>query len=426
MKKNKGADTKKFFLKNLPKFLAYVNSKQILPMVLLLGGGYVFTLLPSLLGPIALFVLYALAFKLAVDVLVETANGNMLPGDYQSSFEAKNILIQFVIVGLLQTGMLIWLKYFVLDSLLIITYIIVSTFITPAVFMVLSITSSLSSALNPLIIIKLIKPWFFTYLIFVVFWLFEEMLLTFIIDPFTAKLPSLFGGVVSHLIKFYVLILNFHIMGFLIFQHRHSFGFDAKIDRNSDSLDSLSREEPNENPIYVRIKSLIAMGDFNQAKAIIAEMRKESDTSEELSKIENLLRDKLGQKEIKHRSNAEKIHQFIKENRPGKAFQVYQQMLLNQEKFNAIDATDITNLVHSAYQAQRFSQVVNLLKFFHNKYPNHEDIVPNYFLMVQVLFQNEKTKEQAKTLLDKLIKKYPNHKLIPQLESWRKGIKLMN
>ena len=99
--KNKIAHTDKFFLKSLPVFFSYVNSKQIFPMLLLLGGGYVFTLLPSILGLIALFMLYGLAFKLAVDVLIETANGNMNPGDYQSSFDAKNIILQFVLVGLI-------------------------------------------------------------------------------------------------------------------------------------------------------------------------------------------------------------------------------------------------------------------------------------------------------------------------------------
>jgi len=418
MTKNKLADSNKFFLKNLAAFFTYVNSKQVLPMVILLGGGYIFTLLPSILGGIAFFILYALAYKLAVDVLIETANGNMLPGDYQSSFEAKNILIKFILVGLIQIGLLIWLRFFIQDPLLIIAYIIVSTFVTPAIFMVLSITNSLTSALNPIIIIKLIKPWFFTYLVFVGFWLIIEILQTYVTEPLSAILPSVFGGIITHFIKFYMLILNFHIMGFLIYQKRESFGFEAKTD------DIPIINTATENPVYARIKSLIAIGNSHQARTIIDELLKDGDNSQELQKINTLLLG-INTANDKALTKAEKIHQLISNNEPGNAFQIYQQMVLDEEKYIEVEAEDVTSLVQSAYQAQKYSQVISLLKFFHNKHPNHDDIVPNYFLIVQIFYRNNETKEQAKTMLEKLIKKHPNHQLIPQLKSWLKGIELL-
>ncbi len=427
MNKNKIAHTDKFFLKSLAVFFSYVNSKQIFPMLLLLGGGYVFTLLPSILGLIALFMLYGLAFKLAVDVLIETANGNMNPGDYQSSFDAKNIILQFVLVGLIQVGILIWLKYFVLDGLLIVAYILVSTFITPAVFMVLSITSSLTSALNPVIIFKLIKPWFFTYLVFVGFWLVIEIIQTYVVEPFCATLPSIFGGIIAHFVKFYFLILNFHIMGFLIYQHRESFGFEAKSDESpNDPNSSLGSEQSGDNPIHDRIRNLITMGNLRQAAAIIKELKEDGDKSQELEKLEVLLSSNNKFNEVENLTKAEQIHKLISDKKIGSAFQLYQQMNLAEEKYSEVEPEDVTSLAHYAFQSQKYSVLINILKFFHNKYPNHMDIVPNYFLIAQVLYQNDKTKEQAIIMLKKLIKKYPSHKQVPELISWLKGTELLN
>ncbi len=422
----KPANPQKFFLSNLPQFFSYVNSNQILPMILLLAAGHVFTLLPSILGLIALFVLYALVYKLAVDVLLETAHGNMLPGDFQSSFEAKSILIQFIVVGLCQKGILIWLLYFVKDPLILVSYIFASTFLTPAIFMVLSVTNSITSALNPMTIIRLIKPLFFSYLCFVGFWLLLEYLQLYAIEPlFYRILPELFANIVILFFKFFIMVLNFHIMGFLIFQNRESYGFEAMFNSENDD-ESLTLQQAESNPIHQRIRSLILAGNFSQAALIIAELKKNGDNSNELLVLEKQIEESAKDDKTKSLSDAESIHELINENKIGAAFKLYSDLILENKKFIEKDPTDINVLAKYAFSAEKFQMVVDIVKFFHNKYPGHEDIVANYFLLAQVLYRNQNTKAKAQTILNGLIKKYPNHKLNSQLSSWLKGMELMN
>ncbi|VAW39045.1 hypothetical protein MNBD_GAMMA01-1918, partial [hydrothermal vent metagenome] len=343
----------------MPAFIAYVNSKQVLPMIILLAGGYIFTLLPSILGIIALFILYALAYKLAVDVLIETANGNMSPGDYQSSFEAKDILIKFILVGLLQTGLLLWLRFFVKDPLIIVVYLVFSTFITPAIFMVLSITTSIFSALNPVTIIRLIKPWFLSYLVFVGFWLVLEFTQTYGIEPLATKIPGIFGEILAQFFKFFILILNFHIMGFLIYQNRKLIGFETRFNVETEESDKINFEPPDINPIHARIRHLLAAGDLVQAQAIITDIKQEGDDSEDLRDLELLAFEVNNGEDIKPLSDSEKVHQLISQNKTGEAFKVYYQLILDKKTYREKEPTDISALVKYAYANEKHQLVID-------------------------------------------------------------------
>ncbi|VAW48861.1 hypothetical protein MNBD_GAMMA03-2066, partial [hydrothermal vent metagenome] len=107
------------------------------------------------------------------------------------------------------------------------------------------------------------------------------------------------------------------------------------------------------------------------------------------------------------------------------AFKVYYQLILDKKTYREKEPTDISALVKYAYANEKHQLVIDLLKFFHNKYPKHEDIVVNYFLIVQILYKNHKTRDKATAMLQNLIKKFPEHKMIPQLTSWLQGIELM-
>jgi len=69
--------------------------------------------------------------------------------------------------------------------------------------------------------------------------------------------------------------------------------------------------------------------------------------------------------------------------------------------------------------------VIKLLHGFNKRYPNFQEVVPNYYLVAQVLYKNPKTQSKALVLLNGLVKKFPNHEKIPELISWAKGIELM-
>jgi hypothetical protein len=416
-----------FFLKNLSSFIKYVMSNQILAMIILISVASLLTSLPFTIGLLFKFLLFVLAYKLAVDVLIETAHGHMHPGDYRNAVNASGLAIRFILVGVLHKAIVLWLSAMLQDPLVLITYLIVSTFISPAIFILISITESLSSALNPILIIKVIKPWFMTYLLFVLFWLGISFTQNFGIMPFALKhLPPAFATIVLKFFDVFFLVLNFHIMGFLIYQNRKTLQFDAAYEHEVVSDESpeliLSTEA---NPIHERIKQLLVQGEITEAFNIIYELKANGDKSGQLLSLFYDAKDLLQKKDKQHISESVQIHALLEDNKTTRALKLYTDMFHNNNPYTESCGEDLTRLAKEAFSSEKYKLVIRLLKNFHKKYPQHKDVVRNYFLIAQVLYNNPQTIDKSKSLLMKIIKLYPKHPLIPQISSWLKGIDLM-
>lgn len=211
-------------------------------------------------------------------------------------------------------------------------------------------------------------------------------------------------------------------MGFLIYQNSDSFGLETEhVNDYESQVDDVA--SINQNPIHERIKGLIDTGDATGALAVINEIKNDGDNSPELNTL--LQQAEILKSEQEDVSNSLKVHQLIVKNEYGNAFRLYTDMHYAQEKFNPESADDITVLAKQAYSTQKHPMVLKLLKNFSKEYPNHDDIVPNYFLIVQILYQNPKSQGKAKVILNNLIVKFPNHKMNAELQSWKKGIELV-
>jgi hypothetical protein len=263
-----------------------------------------------------------------------------------------------------------------------------------------------------------------TYSVFALFWFVTQMLVELVISPLLYNyLVNFIDGIVASFFQFSILILNFRIMGYIIFQNRSNFrletpGFNDIVD------DRIIIQTDEVNPIHQRIKRLIDDDEASQALAIILELQKDGDNSQQLQLLYKQAMDKklysASNKDIAH-----KIHRRLKQQQTRKAFKLFVEHLEIGEAYVEESAADINQLIEYAMQSDNEKYIAVLVKDFHTKYPYHPDIVANYFILAKSLYNKRETRNDCKKILQGLINKYPKDKNIFEIQSWLKGLELM-
>ena len=80
------------------------------------------------------------------------------------------------------------------------------------------------------------------------------------------------------------------------------------------------------------------------------------------------------------------------------------------------------------YQTKSIKIVVEnnqkLIKNFKLKYPKHPQIVNNYFLLAQVMYEDRSQRKLVRGILQGLIKKHPEHELTSEIKDWLQSNKV--
>ncbi len=417
-------DTNRFFLLNIHHFVRYLFGWQILPMLAIFSLSFILLPFSTLMYAFLNLVVLMMVYKLAFDVLIDTARGSMSSTLRQNYLVTNGVAVKVLIVALLIELALIVIDKKGYGDGYKLYFTIFATFITPAIFMSLALTNSLAVALNPLNIFKIIKTTFVSYVFFVLFWFLTIQLHEVVINPLLfEEFPVFINGMVSLFIEYALLILNFQIMGYIIFQKREAFnlegmGFDKVVH-------DVVINKVVTNPIYERIKNLLTDDEPQQALSMIVELQTNGDNSTE---IQDLYKQAM-QKKLYSPSNeeiAKKIHQRLKSGETKKAFDQFINHLDSNKEYHETASEDIALLANYALQSRKTTYVSDLVKDFHVKYPNHPDIVSNYFLYAKLLYNDRNTRKQSQEILQDLIKEYPHNKMMPEITSWYKGMKLIS
>lgn len=417
-------DTKRFFLFNLHYFIRYLFSGQVVMMLLFFSLSFILLPFSTLVYLFLNLFVITMAYKLAFDVLAETARGNMSPNLRHNYLVTNVVVIKVGIVALLIEGGLIWMKSKGYSDGQRSAFIAFTAFITPAIYMSLALTNSLLVALSPISIIKIIKTTLISYVVLVVFWAGTTLAHEFWINPFLfTHAPAFINGMLSLFTKYAILILNFHIMGYIIFQKRYEFGLEAMgFEKIQDDHITVNPKE--KNPIHERIKYLLAHDETDQAMAMILELGKEGDHSDELQEIyQQVINKKMydtDESNIPQRVHVNLINKHMK-----KAFNLVKEVINAGEVFQEACPEDIKLLVKHAVQVNRPKYVSLLIKDFDQKYPRHPDLVSNYFIYAKVLYSNKDSRDECQEILNWLIGNYPNDRKMPEIKAWFKGVQLM-
>lgn len=426
MKKYK-INTDKFFLWNLFFFVRYALSGQIFWSIILYSVfSFSFTVNTDAISfPVNISIITLIfVYKFTFDILAETARGNMSPFPNNSHLVSNEVFLKVIFISLMieMLSYLIDEKGYGLNVKMV--FLAIATFIIPAVYMIIAFTDSLMMAFNPLKLFKIIATSFFSYFIFVLFWTGSTLFHELVIDVQAHRyLPFIANDMVSAFFKYVILVINFHIMGYLAFQNRDSFNLEFLGFRNIDE-NQLDVSYSKINPVHEKILKLIKFEEYPQALKLIEDLQNNGDNSTRLQE----LKDRVETEQKYNPTNLDigkRVHKYLNASERRKAFNLVVEQIQSGKQYIEAKPIDISRLIEFAVIINQTKYIPHLVKDFHEKYPYHEDIVRNYFILVKVLYKDRKTRPQAKKLLLELIEKYPNDRHMKEIKAWYKGLKLI-
>ncbi|MCF6319328.1 MAG: hypothetical protein L3J83_08630, partial [Proteobacteria bacterium] len=355
---------------------------------------------------------------------IDSARGNMSPFVSRNFLVADEVIIKVVFLSL----MIEMIAYLLIEkgygSDVRLVFLLVTIFILPSIYMLIALTDSLLIALNPAKFLKIISISFVQYLLFVIFWIITKELYDTQIQPFAIKyLPLYLEQMVFQFVKYALLVLNFQIMGYMIFQNRSKYhlediGFKEVLD------DEVLVKYINIVPAHENIKHLLKIDEPERALAIANELKENGDFSQAL---QNLHKEASDQSKYTPTNIdiSRRVHKYLNNKGTRKAYQIAIDQIRSGNQYLEKSPFDISRLIRFAVQSNQTSYIKHLLKDFHIKYPYHEDIVLNYFQWAKILYKERKTRHQSKEILQFLVDNYPNDRSLPEVIAWYKGFKLI-
>lgn len=404
------------FVLQLSQFIKFLFNHQVYPF--LIGFSFVFLILPI---NIYIFIIFKLlitmmAYKIAFDTLIGASKGIDPPQVIQNTEVSNVVSVKVLIVAVFFWGIKYFLEKNNVEQSYVNHFVNFSIVITPAIYMFIALTNSLIKSLNPVSLTKLVMKIPVSYSLLVIFWLLTTNSIEYFKPQLVEYLPTFFGGMLLIYLEFGILIVNFYIMGFILFQNGEKFGFD-KLENKDDDFIIIQQ-----NPIFLQVKTLISKGDFIAARNLIEKVKPREKDSIEWKEYVELIDSHENEISKGHNPNAVKINTLIKSQKIGLAANTLIDHFPNLDQFEAYDLTDIYSLAKYFHHSGKDNVSMKLLVKYCNNNTDHNDFVKNTFLKSQILYKNNAPEKSVKEPLWDIIKTQGNHKMIREIKSWLIGV----
>jgi tetratricopeptide (TPR) repeat protein len=401
------------FWQRLPSFFAYPFKQQ--PLVL----NIILTVVTVLLGwvPFAKLVLYAVLIKYAYKILLNTIYGDLRPPAYSSLADFNDI------TPVVQQWALFFVLWFLGGAILTsvgvfgaVVYMVAVIFLLPAMIILLATSERLGHALNPVVTIGMVVRIGWGYLLM---WFFLSLLLAApsSLIYLTAKfIPAYLLAFIVCFARNYYTFVAYYLMGYVILQYHeqlnYSIDYDQFFDPSAPATDAAASQDPQQH-IIDQVEILTKEG---RAEDAIAHVRDAVGTAGITSLV--LMERFYGLLKLKKEipdmleQGRDLLHRLIKEDQQEKACSVYIECASVDKEFR-LPPQELIKLAGWLQKDGKYKGAVNALTKI-VKFSPEDVLAPKaYFQLAQI--HNEKLDDalKAKRMIDALIKRYPDHDIIP-------------
>jgi hypothetical protein len=398
------------FWHRLPVFFAFpLQPRNLLALAGLSFGWLVFSLLPGgLLGGLLMLVLgFALIGGFSrywFNVLDFTAYGYLDSSDYPAHKLNANddALIKLLFVLIIQSVVL-WSVLHRLGPAGHIAASAISSLIMPATTMLITLTGSVLSSLNPLtllsVMLRIGSPYLLLYAFLFMLQVGAGTVLIVAVPwlPDVLKLP-----VVLFCIMFSALIMA-QMMGYVLYQNHGELGLQTRQpDLTPEEESAAAMEELDD-----RIQQFI--DDNNFAAAVDWLRGALKDAPDDMARHERYHRLLVLANDPRlQRHSQEYIGRLLTAQQPLEAFKVLEACWRQQPDWQPEVHLCLT-LARLCFERGRIKDAVRLLKDFHKRYPGSTDIPEALLLQARILIEHYEKREQALPFLKALQVRYPGH-----------------
>jgi tetratricopeptide (TPR) repeat protein len=384
----------------------------------------VLLIFPSLLSLFIQIFIAGLFLKYAFAALKNTANGSFQP----PKIDSKTLLEDFSIV-FKQLGIFILIGYAfykvtqmagIIIGLLFLGFAILSI---PAMIMVLVGTNSLLQAINPAMFVVMAWRIGWSYLLMYFFLILLGAAPAVLGQHIVGYLPAKLHFFLLKLVQNYYALISYHLMGYVIFQYHEEIGYEVDFEEEELPPEEVPSGEEGSGQLLNRVDMLIKEGKLDDAISLIK--------SETLGTITALglaerYYDLLKLKEqtpdmLKH--GKEYLDLLAKANQKAKLVEVYSECMSIDPNFTP-KPTTLLKAASYLNEAGKHQESLEAYSRFIKANPENPLVPKAYFLASNIFNEKLKNPGKATKILKNLIKKYPNHDIIPHVQRYLSEIKV--
>lgn len=406
------------FWKRMPQFFLYPFSMG--PLLLMLGLSLVSALLarPGIVGLLASIAVWGVAFKYAYAILQSTARGDLTTPKLDSRTLSENFGPVVKQVGIYMAIFLAaGFSFAHLGPAGGSLFLILATLFLPAMIILLVTTGSLIQAVNPMMFVTLAVRIGWGYL------------LMYFFCSILGGAPALLGRhVIQHLpaglqlflftmVQIYYTFITYHLMGYVILQYHEDIGYrvhfeDFKEEKSEQGHGMAPADDP-ESRLLKRINQLVKDGDHQGALEVIKRETGEQGIADPvLSERYFTLLKITGAKNRMTVHGRNHLNLLVHGNKKTEALGVYSECLSADPRFSPA-AGVLFKLGGWLNETGKSKEAIGAFSRLTKTYPRDALVPKAYFRAAQIFNDRLLNPEKAAKILTGLVKKYPDHDIIP-------------
>jgi hypothetical protein len=383
-------------------------SIQWLPTLVVSGG--VAAIAGAVLGFLLEMVLLLFVLKIAVETLLDTARDRherSKPGQAWASDKHAigQVLLYLLFLGstyLLALGLgrdLAWLAL-LLDLLIL-----------PAVVMVQALSEDLWHALNPLAWLELIERLGAGYFGVVALLGLLTALVTGLQVALMALLPGVLAALCLRFVALYALLLAYHMLGALLYQHHEALAIDIGPPIARPVLANLMEDQAMQ-----QADTLVARDEPVAAVEVLRSLMHRHGASAPIhDRYRQLLRD-LQDFDGLNQHGREYVPALLALGQAKRALALYLESRALDPNFQLDVPEDITRLFAHAVATGQSQLAVELMAGFDVRFPRNADVPANLLTCARLMAERLGRADEARHLLEGLADRFPEHPLLPDIQ----------
>jgi tetratricopeptide (TPR) repeat protein len=411
------------FWKRIPRFFLYPLTPRPLILTFILSIVTALFLRPGLIGLIAQAGIWGVTFKYAYAILQNTASGNLTTPklDSKTLFEnigpvAKQIGIY---LALFFAGAFVFTRLGMAVGLL---FVVAATLFLPSMIILLVTTESLIQAINPMMFVTLAFRIGWGYLLMYFFYSILGGAPALVGQHVIQYLPPLLQLFLFTWVKIYYTFISYHLMGYVILQYHEDIGYQVDFEDFKDEETDAQQAEPDadtpEGRLLRRVNQMVKDGDHEGAKALIENETGSDGVSDPLlsERYYTLLKvtgatDKLAAHGGNH------LSLLVQQGNKEASMAAYRECLAAQPDFTPA-ATALFKVGGWLNESGDGKAAIGALNRLTKAHPQDPLVPKAYFRAAQIFNDRLMNPAKAKNILNGLIKKFPEHDIIPFAERY--------
>lgn len=401
------------FWQRLPAIFAY--PARLAPLLFILVLAAIDLLLgPSIFGILIQLVLFVVFMKYAYMVLEQTARGYLEPVPVtwdtlskELELPFKQLFVVFLLI-VFNTQLYNWGG----SGLLFVGQLLTALFF-PASVMVLAVEHSFFQAINPVTLAGVVRRIGPPYLLL---WLFLYLLMTGVLETtyfLSRYLPPAFYEPLGNFLSMYLILVVFHMMGYVLYQYHEELGFTIEQEYETEAAPA----EPAA-PGLREVEILFHEGKAEEARRRLVQLVEEHPGNISYRELLHRLMLNTGDVEGLRAYSADYIVRLLLNDRPSEAQRVFTDCYKRDPAFKFGTAKQRHTMAQLLYNNGQARAALALLNKLHSDFPAYEAVPDAYLLVAKILCENFNQDARARQVLEFLQQRYPSHPSLARVKDY--------